>query len=47
MPAAAAHGVELVELFVPDVQGHCERIEGTPAEQAAALFARLEEEGVL
>lgn len=43
-----AHGVELVELFVPDVQGQCEQIEGaTPAEQAAALFARLEEEGVL
>ena len=43
-----ALGVELVELFVPDVQGQCEQIEGaTPAEQAAALFARLEEEGVL
>ena len=41
-------GVELVELFVPDVQGHCEMIEGgTPAAQAAALFARLDEEGVL
>ena len=42
------HGVELVELFVPDVQGQCELIEGdSPAAQAAALFAKLEAEGVL
>ncbi len=48
LDAGGAHGIELVELFVPDVQGHCERIEGeTPAAQAAVLFAKLEEEGVL
>ena len=46
--AAGAHGVELVALFIPDVQGQCEVIEGdTPAAQALALLGKLEEEGVL
>ena len=45
---AGAHGVELVELFIPDVQGHCEVIGGdTPAAKAQALLAKLEAEGVL
>lgn len=42
------HAVELTQLFIPDVQGNCEMIEGaTPAEQAATLLRKLEEEGVL
>ena len=49
--AAAAdggHGVELLELFVPDVQGHCEFVDGdSPAAQAEALLRKLEQEGVL
>jgi electron transfer flavoprotein beta subunit len=41
-------GVELVELFVPDVQGHGETIEGdSPAAKAQALFAKLTEAGLL
>jgi electron transfer flavoprotein beta subunit len=43
-----AHGVELIELFIPDVQGQCEFIEGdTPISQAQALMTKLEEDGVL
>lgn len=42
------HPVELVELLIPDVQGHCEIVEGeTPAAQAAALLAKLRDAGVL
>jgi electron transfer flavoprotein beta subunit len=40
-------GVEVVEVFVPDVQGHCEIIAGeTPAEKAAALWERIVATGV-
>jgi electron transfer flavoprotein beta subunit len=43
-----ASGVELVELFVPEVQGRCEMIEGgSAAEKAEALLRRLRAEGVL
>jgi len=43
-----AHTVELVELFVPEVQGNCEIIEGdSPASKAETLFKHLEEAGVL
>ncbi|MBM3140865.1 MAG: electron transfer flavoprotein subunit beta/FixA family protein [Chloroflexi bacterium] len=36
--------VELAQLFIPDVQGHCEVIQGeTPEEKAAALLRRLRE----
>ncbi|MEE8337708.1 MAG: electron transfer flavoprotein subunit beta/FixA family protein [Dehalococcoidia bacterium] len=39
--------VELVRLIVPDVQGHCEVIEGTsPSAKAQALMARLQEQGL-
>lgn len=44
---AVAGGVEVVRLFVPDVQGHCKMIEGeTPAERASKLLAALQEAGV-
>ena len=43
-----AHAVELVELFVPEVEGDCQMIEGdTPTAQAETLLQRLEEAGVL
>ena len=43
-----AGGVEVVRVFVPDVQGHCEMIEGgTPAERASRLFAALAKAGVI
>ena len=42
------HAVEVAQLFVPDVQGHCEMIEGeTPQASAQVLMRRLEETGVL
>lgn len=44
----AGHAVELVQLSVPDVQGHCEMIEGdTPEAKARALLRQLAEAGVL
>ena len=43
-----AGGVEVVRVFVPDVQGHCEMIEGgTPAERASRLFDALAKAGVI
>lgn len=40
--------VELAEIFIPEVQGNCQMIDGPdPAAQAAELMRRLEEEGVL
>lgn len=43
-----AAGVELLELFVPEVQGRCEMIEGgSPAEKAAELMRRLVGEGAI
>ncbi len=46
--ARGTSGVEIVELFVPDVQGHCEVIEGdSPAAKAATLMTRLREVGAL
>jgi electron transfer flavoprotein beta subunit len=40
--AAALGGIEIVEVFVPDVQGHCEMIQGaTPAEKAANLWEKI------
>jgi electron transfer flavoprotein beta subunit len=45
--APALGGVEIVEVFVPDVQGHCEVIVGsTPAEKAAALWGKITATGV-
>jgi electron transfer flavoprotein beta subunit len=42
-----AGGVEVVEVFVPDVQGHCEVIAGpTPAAKAEVLLERLAAAGV-
>ena len=42
------HRIELENLLVPDVQGHCEMISGgSPAELVTALLARLRAEGVL
>ena len=44
----ASAAVELVQLVVPDVQGHCEVIDGADAaEKAARLMARLRERGLL
>jgi len=44
----ATNGVELVELFVPEVQGQCVIIEGdSPGEQVADLLGRLAETGAL
>ncbi|MDA1002712.1 MAG: hypothetical protein O3B31_05100 [Chloroflexi bacterium] len=41
-------GVELVQLVVPDVQGHCEIVDGADAAaKAAGLMARLRERGLL
>jgi electron transfer flavoprotein beta subunit len=41
-------GVELVELIVPEIQGHCVMIAGdSPEEQAIAVLGRLTETGVL
>ena len=40
--------VELVRLMLPDVQGHCEIVEGANArEKAERLLARLREDGLL
>ena len=48
LPGDAPAAVEVAQLFVPEVQGRCEMIEGeTPADKARALFARLTETGVL
>jgi hypothetical protein len=45
--APALGGVELVEVFVPNVQGKCEIIGGaTPAEKAANLWKRIVATGV-
>lgn len=33
--------VQLIKQFVPEVQGHCEFIEGSPAEIASKLFEKL------
>lgn len=42
LPKDGVHLVELVGLAVPEIQGRCELINGaTPAEQAAALLAKL------
>jgi electron transfer flavoprotein beta subunit len=47
LPGQAGFQVEVVEVFVPTVQGHCEIIEGgSPAEKAARLMERLAAEGV-
>lgn len=47
-PAGTGGGVELVELFVPEVQGHCVMLEGdSPEAKAAVLLERLAEAGVL
>jgi hypothetical protein len=44
----SGHRVEVRQLIVPDVQGHCEIIDGgSPAEKATALVRRLGELGVL
>ena len=41
-------GVELIALMVPDVQGHCEIIEGdSAAEKSARLMSSLRERGLL
>jgi electron transfer flavoprotein beta subunit len=43
---AASGGVEVVEVYIPNVQGHCEVIQGdSPAAKAAALMARLVQTG--
>ncbi|MBK6277121.1 MAG: electron transfer flavoprotein subunit beta/FixA family protein [Gammaproteobacteria bacterium] len=34
-------GVVLAKQYLPEIHGHCEFIEGTPADAAAALIARL------
>ena len=48
LDGAGAHPVELVELFIPEVQGQCEVVDGdSPAAQAEALIGRLREAGVL
>lgn len=48
LDGSVANGVEVVRVFVPDVQGHCEIIEGaTPADKAGRLLERLVEVGVL
>lgn len=47
-PGSPSGGVELVELFVPEVQGQCLVLEGdSPAAKAAALLERLADAGVL
>ena len=45
--ADLAPRLTLLRQFVPTVQGHCEFISGTPAEQAERLIARLREDRVL
>jgi electron transfer flavoprotein beta subunit len=46
LAAEPSHGVELLRVFVPDVQGHCAIIDSpTPAAKAAELFQRLNELG--
>ena len=46
--APGAVGVELTQLIVPDVQGHCVIIEGgSAAEKAARLMRQLEDRGLL
>jgi electron transfer flavoprotein beta subunit len=48
LPEAGGHAVELLRVFVPDVQGGCEVVEGeTPAQKATALLRRLDEIGAL
>ncbi len=42
------HAVELVEIFVPEVEGNCEIIEGdNPTAKVETLLQRLEDAGVL
>ena len=42
LPAEALQPrVQLIKQYVPEVQGHCEFIDGTPAEVAARLFEKL------
>lgn len=46
--APGAVGVEVMRLMVPDVQGHCEIIEGgSAAEKAVRLMAQLHDRGLL
>ena len=45
---AGAVGVEVTRLMVPDVQGHCEIIEGgSAAEKAVRLMRQLDDRGLL
>ena len=45
--AQGAVGIELIELIVPDVQGHCEFIDGgSAAEKAERLMSILREQGL-
>ena len=46
-PEALQPCVQLVEQYVPEVQGHCEFIDGTPAEAAAKLFEKLRADKLL
>ena len=47
-PGESGGGVELVELFVPEVQGQCVVLDGdSPEAKAAVLLERLAEAGVL
>ena len=47
-PGDAGGGVELVELFVPEIQGQCVILDGdSPEAKAAVLLERLAEAGVL
>ena len=47
-PGESGGGVELVELFVPEVQGQCEVLDGdSPEAKAAVLLERLAQAGVL
>ncbi len=39
--------VVLAKQYVPEIQGHCEFIEGTPAEAARVLFERLRAENLI
>ena len=46
--APGAVGVEVTRLMVPDVQGHCQIIEGgSAAEKAERLMAQLHDRGLL
>ena len=44
---AVAPRVTLSKMFVPEVQGNCEFLQGTPAEVARELIRRLRAEGVI